>query len=466
MRIFPVLPTAAAVLFIIIFSVLVQLRLSALNLSPVSFILPDLPSVPEDDRLDNSLIEKIGENDLVYPEAIVVDPEHEGQIAFVSLGDGRIIRIEPADDDDKSWNELTWRTVVRTGEDDARCGSGGPSDESNMESKCGRPLGLWLTKQSSVDPNFPLDGSKTADEDETVLLVADAYKGLLMISGIHGDAAKVTTLATRADSTTKPDYDHGDHHDIKVHSDPPDYQFSFLNGIVQTPNGDVYFTETSQKFQRRRTFHAAMDGTPTGRLLRYSRSTVVGEAPIVEVLATDIYMPNGIVQSHDGVSLLIVSGVSILRFDLWDGIISKTPFVEVMPGSGDNIKAMDELPNGTKKRCYWAALGGKYHSPFSLVKFLSDKPWLRSVLLAFVPYKKIIDLVPKWTALAVYDEQGRLLEMIWDDGSQVDGDGKKVGVPAPWISEMEPLGDYLYLLSWHNPFLARIDRASLSSAAN
>lgn len=397
---------------IVICSVLVYLRLSALGLSPITFDVPDLPTLEADNRLANVAVEKIGEGDLLYPETLVVTPDE--QHVFATLGDGRIVRIETP----KSSGELAWHTLVRTGDpeiygknldvnhgtkdathlEDSKCGRGGPADDNNMEAKCGRPLGLWMSSRASVDPGFTSEVRKTRRQaegiDEDVLIVADAYKGFIMVTDIYGSEAKMHTLATRADT------------------DPPDYNFSLLNGIVQTPsNGHVYMTETSQQFQRRRIFHAVMDGHPTGRLLRYRRETGV-----VEVVAKNIFMANGIALSHDEKSLLIVSGVRILRFDLESEKMDPTPFVEAMPGTGDNIKAMDQLPNGKKMRCYWAALGGPYKKPFSLLHFVSDKPWIRSLLLAIVPYKKVIDLIPKWTALAVYDEEGKLIETLMDDG--------------------------------------------------
>jgi hypothetical protein len=226
-----------------------------------------------------------------------------------------------------------------------------------------------------------------------------------------------------------------------------------LNAVVKVPSSsDIYLTESSQQFKRRRIFYAAMDGRATGRLLRYRHDTGV-----VEVVANNIFMPNGITLSHDEKNLFIVSGVQILTFDI-ESQQFETPFVTVMPGTGDNIKAMNELPNGKKMKCYYAALGGIYKQPFSLLHFLSDKPRLRSLILAIVPYTKIIDLIPKWTALAVYGEEGQLIETLGDDGTQVDENGKKIQLTYPWLSEMEPVGGYMYLSSWYNPFLARIKR--------
>ena len=411
---------------------LIQYKLRSLGLAPIAFDqhAPELPTFAPDNRLANVPIEKLGENDLVYPESFVLSPD--GKFAFVSVGDGRIVRIN-----DPSNADISWVTVVRTGIDDDHCGTGGPADDNDMERKCGRPLGLWLASRSSVDKNFNSDGEDAKDED--VLLVADAYRGFLMVTGIT-DQPVMHTLASRAES------------------DPPDYTFKLLNAAVQVPStGDIYITETSQIFERRRIFYAAMDGRATGRLLRYQRSSGV-----IEVVAENIYMPNGITVSHDQQSLLIVCGVKIIRFDLNSQRIDPKPFIEVMPGTGDNIKAMHELPSGDEVKCYFVALGGMYKRPFSLLKLVSDKVWLTSFILAVCPYRKIIDLIPKWTALAVFNEQGNLIESFTDDGtSKLDENGKKIPVEAPWISEFEPVGEYLYLSSWYNPFLARIKRSEL-----
>ena len=279
---------------------------------------------------------------------------------------------------------------------------------------------MWLTSRQSVDKQFK---SESFETDEDVLLVADGYKGFIMFTNIYGEHPKMHTLATR------------------TVTDPSDYTFKLLNAIVQIPNGDIYITETSQHFQRRRIFYAAMDGKPTGRLLRYQPTQGV-----VEVVANNLFIPNGVALSHDKKSLLIVCGVRILRFDLDTQQMDPTPFVDVMPGTGDNIKTMNMSLYGKKVKCYYAALGGTYKEQFSLLKFVSDKPWFRSVLLALVPYRKIIDLIPKWTALAVYDENGKLIETLTDDGTtMLDENGKKIPLVAPWISEFEYLCGRLHV---------------------
>jgi hypothetical protein len=416
-------------LLLLVGAKLVQLRLRKLNLSPINFIMPDVPELELDDRLTNKYVnvEKIrNDGELPYPECLVLSSDE--QYMFASLGDGRLVRI--GNPKAENLNELKIELLGRTGDDDENCGKGGPADiwpdgTNNMESKCGRPLGLWLV-------NSP------EGRDGDTLLVADAYKGLITFSNIYGDEAIMTTLAKRADS------------------DPQEYIFSLLNAVVATSNGDIYLTETSTKHQRRRIFHAAMEGHATGRLLHYRHET--GK---VEVVAENILMANGIAISHDEKSLLIVSGVRVLRFNLETQKLDIDPFIMVMPGTGDNIKTMDTTPDGKKVKCYWAALGSPYKKPFSLLKFLADKVWVRSLILAVAPYEKLIQLIPKWSAVAVYDEQGNLMETLRDDGKMVDENGNKLGVSVPWLSELEPVGDYVYLASWYNPFLARIKRDSI-----
>ena len=83
---------------------LVQHQLSSNNLSPISFNLPHLPEFKPDNRLVNVPIERIGEDDLVYPESFVLSPDEK--YAFISLGDGRIIRIDGPKEENIKWFSL------------------------------------------------------------------------------------------------------------------------------------------------------------------------------------------------------------------------------------------------------------------------------------------------------------------------------------------------------------------------
>ena len=404
------------VVLVAVVGAFIQYRLSALGVSPVVSVLPNLPTFPVDNKANwTGKVEQIGVDDLVGPESLISTTHNGKEYMFAGLGDGRIVRLVGGNDGDGA--DLSWTTVSRTGADDKNCGKGGPSDTTNNEELCGRPLGMKIVKRSSVDNNINID------DDEDVLVVADAYKGLLMVSGIFEDDGKVHVLATRANWDDK------------------NYTFQLLNGIVQAPDGSLYISETTQYFQRRRILHAAFDGRSTGRLLRYTKDEGV------KVVAENIYMPNGLTLSHDRQHILVVSGVQILRYSLEWKQMEREPFVKVMAGTGDNIDAKDHLPgaNGKKLNCYWAGYGSRFAKPFTLLKALSEKPFLKSILCALVPYQTIVEAIPKFSALAVYGEDGKLIDVYQDSN-----------VVAPWLSEAEVFGEYLYLASWYNPFLARV----------
>ena len=401
------LASTLAITFLFL-SFFVQLRLSSLNLWPISKPLPALGQFPQNNGIFTDRIKIIGQSDLVMPECLAVSNKY----IFLSLGDGRIVRARHVQHDGEE--VLKWEALVRTGEDHPDCGKGGPSDTYNMEMRCGRPLGMVIVKKSTVR-----DGVDDAN-NEDVLIVADPYRGLLLINGIYGttQTVRIETLATSTSEETT--------------------QFQLLNGIASTPDGTIYFTETSRYFQRRRIFYAAFDGRSTGRLLRFTKEKGV------DVVADGIYMPNGVSISHDSQYLLIVSGVQILRYSLHRQTMEDAPFVN-LPGTGDNIHTQHILPDGTPAKCYWVALGSKFAQPFSLLKALSDKPLLKSVLVALVPYKVIVNAIPKLSAIAVYGEDGILLDVYQDEEASV-----------PWLSEGVVFGKWLYLASWYNDFLGSV----------
>lgn len=389
-------------------AIIIQLRLSSLGIAPISKPLPPLLPWPANPQILTGKLQKIGEGDLLGPECLVL----KNGYMFMSLGDGRIVRAWHVKEG--NGENLQWETLVRTGDNSAsaNCGKGGPTDSTKTEETCGRPLGMTIVNSSAVID----DG-----EEEDVLLVADAYRGLLLIRDIYSKgSAKLLTLATRAKT------------------DDDGKSFQLLNGLIAAPDGAIYFTETSQDFHRRRIFHAAFDGRAAGRLLKFTKQNDV------TVAAEELYMPNGLSVSHDEQYLLIVSGVQILKYSLKKRAMESKSFTS-MPGTGDNIVTRQHLPNGTPSKCYWAALGSKFAEPFSLLKAVSEKPYLKSILIALVPYKTIVEAIPKLSALAVYGEDGTLLD-IYQDGD----------ASAPWLSEGTVFGDYVYLGSWYNDFLARV----------
>ena len=453
-------------------SVYVQTKLErdldGMMVDPVALDLPDLPVWPNPSTSSpaaatsfynlTSKIELIGSNELVGPETLVVvetsSSEKTKKYMFMGLGDGRIARLTHYIDVNGTLRP-DWTYLARTGGqysvDDPYCnGIFSPSDVAEKEWECGRPLGMIVVKRSTVDPVYSMNAATTnitdIEKEEDVLIVTDAYRGLLMITNIYDDDTTNVEVVTLA---------------IGAEDDDDEYTFRLLNAVVQDPSdGSLYITETTRTFQRRRIFYAVFDGRPNGRLLKYSnpKKTQVGakgekggvgtKAGTVHVVAEDLYMPNGITMSLSTKELLIVCGVTIQRYSLVKRRMLSSdanPFVRVLPGTGDNIRAMTHTPSGVVTNCYWVGLGSKFAQPFSLLKFTADKPWLKRILVALVPYSTIVELIPKLSALAIYDVDGELIELYQDEVSFY-----------PWISEGELFDNYLYLGSWYNNGLARV----------
>eukprot|EP01065_Artemidia_motanka_P033426 TRINITY_DN40422_c0_g1_i1.p1 TRINITY_DN40422_c0_g1~~TRINITY_DN40422_c0_g1_i1.p1 ORF type:complete len:418 (+),score=120.27 TRINITY_DN40422_c0_g1_i1:66-1319(+) len=375
-------------------------------LDPVPLDIHELPTLPPNNKLRAA--EHIGVSSLIGPESMVRASAGGRDELFMSLADGRIVRLWVGEG-----GKEQWETVVRTGVVLSGCGRGGPGEKESPEHLCGRPLGMRLAKRADVvDDGAP---------DEEVLVVCDAYKGLLMVDGLRS-AAAVTVLARRAP---------GDSSD-----------FHLLNDLVQAPDGSFYFTETSQKWERRTIGYALFEGRAAGRLLRFQKG--VG----VTVVATDLVMPNGVTLSHDRQSLLVVANaVQVWKYQLDTGKFTKW---SELPGSGDNIRTHDTLPTGEPARCYWGGLGSKYALPFSLLHMVKDMPALRRLIAAALPYAWIVNLIPKYGILAVWDEEGNIIRTYQDPSGR-----------TPWLSEAAELSGNLYVGSWLNGFLAKVDPSQL-----
>lgn len=368
---------------VVLLGVFVERKCRRIGFDPVSVSLPPLPS------LDGGNVDLLKDAEIVEnvpgPESLVT----WNMYMFSGLADGRIVRFS---------NASNYVTVARSCEAAGACPPlercvASPWDEAKTEKACGRPLGMRL------------DGDK--------IVIADAYVGLLVLSDLGSTKPKLRRILSGA---------------------------TLLNDVAVGRPGQYFVTETTTRHRRRRIFWAALEMRSAGRILTYDESRGVGD-----VLLDHVYAPNGIEYDAKSNSLIFVSGVSVRRFHLDTGQVSD--FIAALPGTGDNVRAMDHLPTGEKKKCYWFGLGSKYAKPFSLLKVFDTVPLARKLMVAFIPYKYLIEIVPKATLLAVYDTGGNLIQTYQDPASQPK---------VPWLSEAHVYDNHLFLASWYNPFLARI----------
>ena len=199
--------------------------------SPIDPVVPDvdLPPLRElarDQRLVDAQLLFAG--DVSGPESFAAAPD----ALYTGLADGRIVRLIHGEITKLNpIRRLEVETIARTGEALEGCGT------RELEPACGRPLGLRIARARDIAPGCETD-ELPCRADEKVLVVCDAYKGLLMVTGLGRqgpDRSTVIPLATRADA------------------DAANSSFSLLNDVVVGAGGTVSrcrgdTTRTTQRF--------------------------------------------------------------------------------------------------------------------------------------------------------------------------------------------------------------------------
>ncbi|KAE8776451.1 Strictosidine synthase 1 [Hordeum vulgare] len=186
-------------------------------------------------------------------ESVALDGLGHGPYNGVSAG--RILK----------WNDdkLGWTTYAYgPGYDSRTCTLSKFSRETDnaRESRCGLPLGLRFYQKSDD------------------LYVADAYKGLMWVAPGGGEA---TVLVNQVDG----------------------FPLHFTDGVdVDQVTGQVYFTDSSMKYQRSQHEMVTRTGDSTGRLMSYDPQT-----SDVIVLQTGMTYPNGVALSTNHTHLVVAS---------------------------------------------------------------------------------------------------------------------------------------------------------------
>ncbi|XP_041108082.1 adipocyte plasma membrane-associated protein-like isoform X1 [Polyodon spathula] len=274
-----------------------------------------------------------------------------------------------------------------------------PCGTQKDELTCGRPLGI------------------RASQNRT-LFVADAYLGIFEVNPFTG---KVEVLVpTRIPVNGK--------------------SLSFVNDLDVTRDGrKIYFTDSSSKWQRRDYAYLIMEGINDGRLLEYDTFTKE-----VTVLMDDLRFPNGVQLSPNEDFVLVaemtmarirrcyVSGLNKGGLDL---------FVENLPGFPDNIRS-------SSSGGYWVAMSAVRPNPgFSMLDFLSQKPWIKKIIFKLLSQEALMQFLPKYS----------LVMELYDNGVCKRSFHDPHGTVATYVSEAHELDGYLYLGSFRSPFLCRLN---------
>ncbi|XP_043700861.1 protein STRICTOSIDINE SYNTHASE-LIKE 3-like [Telopea speciosissima] len=346
--------------------------------------LPPWSQLPTDKDTENLLQRSEIKflNQVQGPESIAFDPLGRGP--YTGVADGRII----------FWNGESWTDFAYTSPNRSVLCSTKPSPLSYLKNEhiCGRPLGLRFDK-------------KTGE-----MFIADAYFGLMKV-GPEGGLA--TSLATEAEGVP----------------------LGFTNDLDIDDEGNVYFTDSSTKYQRRNFMQLVFSAEDSGRVLKYDPITKE-----TTVLVRSLQFPNGLSLSKDGSFFIFCEGSPgwLMRYWLKGEKEGTSEVFAVLPGIPDNVRTNE---NGE----FWVALSRR-RSLYSHICGLYPK--LRKSLLKLPVTAKYqyLATIGGWPHAVVvkYSPEGKLVQILEDSQGKV----------VKSLSEVEEKDGKLWMGSVLMPFVA------------
>ncbi|XP_009587970.1 protein STRICTOSIDINE SYNTHASE-LIKE 3 [Nicotiana tabacum] len=321
-------------------------------------------------------------NQIQGPESIAFDPKGRGP--YTGIADGRIVFW-----DGQKWTDFAYTSANRSGLCDPK-----PLPLSYLKNEhiCGRPLGLRFDKTTSD------------------LYIADAYFGVMKV-GPEGGLAE--TLTTEAEGVP----------------------LGFTNDLDIDDEGNIYFTDSSTKYQRRNFMLLVYSAEDSGRVLKYDPST-----KHTTVLIRNLQFPNGLSLSKDGSFLVFCEGAKgrLQKYWLKGEKAGTLEVMAVLPGYPDNIRA-------NERGEFWVAI----HCRRTIYSYINSiYPKLRLLLLKLpipVKLRSLLQIGGRLHAIVVkYSPDGKLLQIL------EDGEGKVVRA----VSEVEERDGKLWMGSVLMPFIA------------
>ncbi|GER32735.1 calcium-dependent phosphotriesterase superfamily protein [Striga asiatica] len=272
--------------------------------------------------------------------------------------------------------------VVRSEKECAQAKDSTTKKQWKVEPKCGRPLGLRFDKRSGE------------------LYIADAYYGLLVVGPDGGLATQVATQAG---------------------GEP----ILFANDLDIHDNGSIFFTDTSNRYNRVDHFFILLEGEATGRLLRYDPQTRT-----THVILKGLAFPNGVQLSQDQSYLLYTETTNcrIMKHMLMGPKAGSTEVVANLPGFPDNIRI-------TETGDFWVAIDC---CRTAVQEVFVRNPWLRSLYFRVpLPMKYLARVagMRMYTMISLINGEGEILDVLDDEK----------GVVMKLVSEVREVNGKLWI---------------------
>lgn len=167
------------------------------------------------------------------------------------------------------------------------------------------------------------------------------------------------------------------------------------------PDGTIYFTDATKRYDIENWGLDLLEGRPNGRLLSYDPATCR-----TRTVCDNLIFPNGVCLTHDGRHLLVAStwACSILIFDLARLSAGPRVFLSGLPGYPDNV-------NRASDGGYWVALAGMRNPVFDEAM---RHPGLRRRMTRRVPPTNWLFGNLNIGGVLKVDGGGKVVDALWD----------------------------------------------------
>jgi len=199
-----------------------------------------------------------------------------------------------------------------------------------------------------------------------------------------------------------------------------DTTFQLIDYLDVAPDGDVYFTDASDKFGDDDLQYDVLEGRPNGALYRYNVASGTTDR-----LKDNLYFANGVAVAPDESYVLVAETAGFRIQKLWligPKAGSSEIFIEGLPGWPDGISL------GSDGLIYVTLISPRT----AMHNFILPRPWTRR-LVTKLP-KSFLPKPVKSNRILALDNQGAIVHD-WADDSPVFSS----------ISSIERIGNLLYL---------------------
>ncbi|MEH6405141.1 MAG: SMP-30/gluconolactonase/LRE family protein [Sneathiella sp.] len=218
-----------------------------------------------------------------------------------------------------------------------------------------------------------------------------------------------------------------------------DSRLRLADDLDITPDGQVYFSEATIRYEMHSWPLDSLEGRGNGRIICHDLNTNKTHTVI-----RDLIFPNGICTSFDGKSILFAEtwGCSISRYWIDGPKRGKVePVIPNLPGYPDNI-------NRSSDGNYWLALVGMRTPTFDLA--MTMPAFRRKMARRVAPDEWLFPNINSGCVIK-FNEAGEILDVLWDLG----------GENHPMITSMREHKGHLYLGGISNN---RVGRYKLENA--